>query len=227
MYVQIRAGSDIAFLGGLIRIANRKQSASRTTYLVNYTNAAFIIKDGFKLPTMDCFPASTRRRRLTINPPGTIEEGGDLTGKPVAPIRVRNSSSATRSRRRTHGSPSRKARISGRESSGSQTGTLRSSAASEDCIRSFAGTSRCVFQFDEKQYETLHTGDVSASRAFPQDQFLKAAGPLTFRPQRRRHGKKCRPIIGGWTQAQLRHADIRTGGMLQCYGQRGTRGLAA
>jgi len=49
LFLQIRAGADIAFLGGVIRylIENNRIAAD---YLANYTNAAFIVKDGFKLP---------------------------------------------------------------------------------------------------------------------------------------------------------------------------------
>ena len=49
LFVQIRAGSDIAFLGGVIRYAIENGRIAHE-YLVNYTNAAFLIKDGFKLP---------------------------------------------------------------------------------------------------------------------------------------------------------------------------------
>ena len=49
MFLQIRAGSDIAFLGGLIHYALENQRVA-TDYLVNYTNAAFVVKEGFKLP---------------------------------------------------------------------------------------------------------------------------------------------------------------------------------
>ena len=49
LFVQIRAGTDIAFLGGLIRYAIENNRIAHD-YLVNYTNAAFIVKDGFKLP---------------------------------------------------------------------------------------------------------------------------------------------------------------------------------
>jgi formate dehydrogenase major subunit len=49
MFVQIRVGSDIAFLGGLIRYAIENQRIAHD-YLVNYTNAAFLVKEGFKLP---------------------------------------------------------------------------------------------------------------------------------------------------------------------------------
>jgi len=49
MFLQIRAGADIAFLGGLIRYALENQRVARE-YLVNYTNAPFLVKEGFKLP---------------------------------------------------------------------------------------------------------------------------------------------------------------------------------
>src|SRR5947209_19703123 len=49
MFVQIRAGSDIAFLGGMIRYAIENNRIARD-YLVNYTNAAFLVHQDFKLP---------------------------------------------------------------------------------------------------------------------------------------------------------------------------------
>src|SRR3984885_3385120 len=49
LFLQIRAGTDIAFLGGLINYAIENNRIAKD-YLVNYTNAAFVVKDGFKLP---------------------------------------------------------------------------------------------------------------------------------------------------------------------------------
>src|SRR5713226_931447 len=49
LFVQIRAGTDIAFLGGLIRYAIENNRIAKE-YLTNFTNAAFIVKEGFKLP---------------------------------------------------------------------------------------------------------------------------------------------------------------------------------
>ena len=49
LFLQIRAGTDIAFLGGLINYAIENGRIAHD-YLVNYTNAAFIVEDGFKLP---------------------------------------------------------------------------------------------------------------------------------------------------------------------------------
>ena len=53
-------------------------------YLVNYTNAAFVVKDGFKLPEDGLFsgfdPATKSYNKSTWN----YEEGGNETGKAVA-----------------------------------------------------------------------------------------------------------------------------------------------
>src|SRR5437868_736163 len=49
LFCQIRAGADIAFLGGLIHYAIENNRIAKD-YLLHYTNAAFLIREGFKLP---------------------------------------------------------------------------------------------------------------------------------------------------------------------------------
>src|SRR5260221_3918736 len=49
LFVQIRAGADIAFLGAMIHYAIENQRIARE-YLIHYTNAAYLIREGFKLP---------------------------------------------------------------------------------------------------------------------------------------------------------------------------------
>jgi formate dehydrogenase major subunit len=48
-FAQIRAGTDIAFIGGLIKYAIDNNRIAKD-YIINYTNAPFIVKDGFKRP---------------------------------------------------------------------------------------------------------------------------------------------------------------------------------
>src|SRR5947209_17227975 len=48
-FSQIRAGTDIAFLGGVIRYAIENNRIAKD-YVLNYTNAAFLIDKNFKLP---------------------------------------------------------------------------------------------------------------------------------------------------------------------------------
>jgi len=49
LFCQIRAGTDIAFLGGVIRYAIENNRIARD-YVVNHTNAGFIVSSDFKLP---------------------------------------------------------------------------------------------------------------------------------------------------------------------------------
>jgi formate dehydrogenase major subunit len=53
-YVALRAGSDIAFVGGLIRFAIENGHYNRD-YLVHYTNASFLVDEQFKLPVDGLF----------------------------------------------------------------------------------------------------------------------------------------------------------------------------
>src|SRR5208337_3942261 len=76
LFLQIRAGADIAFLGGLISYAITHDRVAKD-YIINYTNAAFLIKDGFKLPEDGLFSGSDDT--ATWN----YQEGGNETGKAV------------------------------------------------------------------------------------------------------------------------------------------------
>ncbi len=85
MFVQIRAGSDIAFLGGVIHYALENQRVAKE-YLVNYTNAAFVVKEGFKLPEDGLYsgfdPGAQTYNKATWN----YEESGNAApAKPDAP----------------------------------------------------------------------------------------------------------------------------------------------
>jgi len=82
LYVQIRAGADIAFLGGVINYAIENNRIAKD-YLINYTNAAFIIKDGFNLPEDGLFSGFDPEKKVYDKKTWNYEEGGDLTGKPV------------------------------------------------------------------------------------------------------------------------------------------------
>src|SRR5215472_12014609 len=65
MYLQIRAGTDIAFLGGVI----------------NYTNASFVVKEGFKLPEDGLYSGFDPVAKTYDKSSWNYEEGGDLSGK--------------------------------------------------------------------------------------------------------------------------------------------------
>src|SRR5258708_19768611 len=79
-FVQIRAGSDIAFLGGIINYLLSKGRINKE-YVVNYTNAALIIKEGFKLPDDGVFSGYDSAGMKYDVSSWNYEEGGDLTPK--------------------------------------------------------------------------------------------------------------------------------------------------
>src|SRR5205807_7614920 len=83
LFLQIRSGADIAFLGGMIRYAIENNRIAHD-YLVNYTNAAFIIKDGFKLPEDGLYSGFDAGSQTYDRSSWTYEEGNDTGGVAAA-----------------------------------------------------------------------------------------------------------------------------------------------
>jgi formate dehydrogenase major subunit len=79
LFLQIRAGADIAFLGGLINYALEKGRINKG-YLVNYSNAAFLVRKGFKLPEDGLFSGYDAANQTYDKSTWNYEEGGDVTG---------------------------------------------------------------------------------------------------------------------------------------------------
>jgi formate dehydrogenase major subunit len=92
LFVQIRPGSDIAFLGGLINYAIQNNRIAKD-YITNYTNASFIVKDGFKLPEDGLYSGFDPATQVYDKSTWNYEEAGaghtqpavDKDGKPLPP----------------------------------------------------------------------------------------------------------------------------------------------
>ena len=82
MFLQIRAGADIAFLGGLIHYAIENQRIAKD-YLVNYTNASFVIKEGFKLPEDGLYSGFDAAKQTYDKSTWNYEEVGGGKAAPV------------------------------------------------------------------------------------------------------------------------------------------------
>ena len=194
LYLQIRAGADIAFLGGVINYALENNRIAKD-YLVNYTNASFIIKDGFKLPedglysgfdpekqTYDKTDLELRRRRRPDR----------QTASPHRPLK-----------RPWH----RQLRVLLRPPP-----LLPPKVAYDLSLQH----PRCVFQLLKQQYSRYTPEIVERITGIPKDQFLKAADLFT---SVRKDGdmKKVATIIYavGWTQHSFGTQIIRTAAMLQ------------
>ncbi len=215
LYLQIRAGADIAFLGGLIRYALENNRIAKD-YLVNYTNAAFVVKEGFKLPDDGLYSGFDASKQTYDKSSWNYEEGGDLTGKPV-PVAA-NSGAAPSGH--VHASDTgggqgyQGAGPMGAKAAGGNPAppTLPPKVAFDLSLQH----PRCVYQLLKKQYDRYTPEMVERITGIPQDQFLKAADLFT---SVRKDGdmKKVATIIYavGWTQHSFGTQIIRTAAMLQ------------
>jgi formate dehydrogenase major subunit len=198
MFVQIRAGSDIAFLGGLVRYALENNRVAKE-YLVNYTNASFVIKEGFKLPEDGLYsgydPAAFTYNKATWN----YEEGGNLTGKAVAAGQTDND-------------PPAKVEQASAQAKPAPPPTLPPNTAYDTSLEH----PRCVYQLLKKHYSRYTPEMVERITGISKDQQAKAYDLFT---SIRKDGdtKKVATIIYavGWTQHSFGSQIIRTAAMVQ------------
>jgi formate dehydrogenase major subunit len=85
LFLQIRAGTDIAFLGGLIHYAIENQRIAKE-YVVNFTNAPFLVQEGFKLPEDGLYSGFDETTKTYDRSTWNYEpaHGGTAPGAPVS-----------------------------------------------------------------------------------------------------------------------------------------------
>ncbi len=196
LFCQIRAGTDIAFLGGLIRYAIENNRIAKE-YLVNYTNAAFVVEDGFKLPDDGLFSgfdsASGAYDKTTWNYESVGEAGG---GTGAA----------------SHSGHGPAAHSPGTSAIPVPAPTLPPNVAYDLTLQH----PRCVFQLLKQQYSRYTPEMVERITGIPKEQYLKAVDMFT---SVRKDGdtKKVATIIYavGWTQHTFGTQLIRTAAMIQ------------
>jgi formate dehydrogenase major subunit len=197
LHLQIRTGTDIAFLGGLIHYAIQNNRIAKD-YLVNFTNAAFIIKDGFKLPEDGLYSGFDAATQSYDKSTWNYAEGGDMSGKSAA------AGGAGVSPVANHGQDGR------------ATMALPPALPENVAYDLTLQHPRCVFQLLSQQYSRYTPDVVEKITGIPQDQFLKAADLFT---SIRKDGdmKKVATIIYavGWTQHTSGTQTIRTAAILQ------------
>jgi len=214
LYIQIRAGSDIAFLGGLINYALQNNRIAKD-YLVNYTNAAFVIKEGFKLPDDGLYSGFDPTKQTYDKSTWNYEEGGDLTGKPLPAVpNGAGVGQAAKPNEGTEGHGYQAASPAGAKAGGAP--AAAPSLPGKTAFDTSLQHPRCVFQLLKKQYERYTPEMVERITGIPKEQFLKAADMYT---SVRKDGdmKKASTIIYavGWTQHSFGTQIIRTAAMLQ------------
>src|SRR5882724_13326696 len=186
MHCQIRAGSDIAFLGGVIRYAIENNRIAKD-YLINFSNAAFIVKSDFKMPgdtdgVFSGLDAATQTYdRATWNYAGT--GGPGETGAAHPP------------------------------SGGAPPAPKLPEKVEYDLTLQ---NPNCVFQLLKKHYSRYTPEMVERITGIPRDQFLKAADLYTS-IRKDGDMRKVGTIIYavGWAQHSFGTQIIRTAAILQ------------
>ena len=80
LFCQLRVGGDIAFLGGVISYAIQNNRYAKD-YLLNYTNAAFIVDESFKLPESEGVFSGFDPKTASYDKSTWNYAGGDTAGK--------------------------------------------------------------------------------------------------------------------------------------------------
>jgi formate dehydrogenase major subunit len=191
LFLQIRAGSDIAFLGGLINYVIQNNRIAKD-YLLNYTSAPLLVSEGFKLPEDGFYsgfdPATQTYDRTTWN----YAVGGDMSGKAA---NVAAQKAPVDTAKPPFPIP------------------LMPEKVAYDLTLQHP---RCIYQLLKQQYSRYTPEMVERITGIPKDQFLKAADMFT---SVRKDGdmKKVATVIYavGWTQHSYGTQIIRTAAMLQ------------
>jgi formate dehydrogenase-N alpha subunit len=230
-FCQIRAGSDIAFLAGLINYAIQNNRYAKD-YIINYTNAALIVKKGFKLPEEDGVFSGLD---TTSSPPKydvsswNYEEGGNVTGTAAAAIAAGDGpATAETAAKAAPGNPSAKAAGpngaagQGYQAQGPVGAKATTGAPAPPSLPANTAYDlslehpRCVFQLMKKHFSRYTPEMVSGITGIPVDKLNKAWDMYT---SIRKDGdmKKVGTIIYsvGWTQHTYGSQIIRTAAMTQ------------
>src|SRR6266513_2201712 len=228
LFLQIRAGADIAFLGGVINYAIQNDRIAKD-YLINYTNAAFIVKDGFKLPDDGLFSGFDAGATTYDKSTWNYEEGGKTEGANAAAAtsNANPGSSAQSNQPSSSGKSARANSEKGGDSGGHQAGGPVGAAAQGGAkpppmlppnvaYDLSLQHPRSVFQLLKQQYSRYTPEMVERITGIPKDQFIKAADLFT---SVRKDGdmKQAATIIYavGWTQHTSGTQIIRTAAILQ------------
>jgi formate dehydrogenase major subunit len=237
LFLQIRTGSDIAFLGGVINYAIEHNRIARD-YVLNYTNASFIVKEGFKLPEDGLYSGYDANTQLYEKSTWNYEGGGNVTGQ-GGTAASGAAAAAPQGRQGSEGAGKKMPQAmtglgyaaqgpGGAKASGTAAGKQGGSEG-KPTAPSVAATlppnvaydlslqhPRCVFQLLKQHYSRYTPEMVERITGIPRDQFLKAADLFT---SIRKDGdmKKVGTIIYavGWTQHTSGTQTIRTAAMIQ------------
>ncbi len=230
-FLQIRAGADIAFLGGLIKYAIENNRIARD-YIINYTNAAFIVKEGFKLPEDGLYSGFDASTQVYDKSTWNYEEGGNVgpgisgtqaaAGASFGAEAEKQAKPAAASLQSTHDRGGQGPVGGGHQAAGGPGASGQSTPKPPPVLPPNTAYDlslqhpRSVFQLLKKHYSRYTPEMVERITGIPKDKFLEVADLFT---SVRKDGdmKKVATIIYavGWTQHTFGTQMIRTAAMLQ------------
>jgi formate dehydrogenase major subunit len=186
LFCQIRAGTDIAFLGGVINYAIANNRIAKD-YLIHFTNAAFVVQSDFKLPAdTDGVFSGFDAEKHSYNRASWNYSGG----KPAQTASAAAGQSAA-------------------------TPPLPSLPEKVDYDLTLQNPN-CVFQLLKKHYSRYTPEMIERITGIPKEEFLKAADMYTSIRKDGDMKKAGTIIYAvGWTQHSFGTQIIRTAAMLQ------------
>jgi formate dehydrogenase major subunit len=186
LHVPIRAGSDIAFLGGLIRHVIETGSYFRD-YVLHYTNASTIIDERYRGPEdLDGYFSGFDPETGTYDHTSWMYEGGE-----VAPAAGMREHSTQAFRQKT--------------GAGMLVGDVKRDETLEH--------PRCVFQLLRRHYSRYTPEIVERICGIPEELFGRVAGALVRNSGPERTAALCYAV--GWTQHTVGVQMIRAAAILQ------------
>jgi formate dehydrogenase major subunit len=188
-YVPIRAGSDIAFLGGIVRYILENELDFRE-YLLAYTNAATIVSDEFRdTEDLDGLFSGYDPTTGTYNPESWQYAGQEPEGGRFDTTAERETAGALR--HESHGQP------------------VRARAERDETLQH----PRCVYQILKRHYARYTPEMVERACGIPAVRFEEVARAWTENSGRDRTTALVYSV--GWTQHTVGVQYIRTGAIIQ------------
>lgn len=194
LYVPIRAGTDIAFLGGIINHVLTEEKDFRE-YVLKYTNAATLVSEDFRdTEDLDGVFSGLDEEKAHYDPHSWQYEGVEVqqpTGEADELYEDRTSKSA------------------GAEAHGSGGARTGHRAPTDETLRH----PRCVYQVLKRHYARYTPEMVENVCGIPRETFRKVCDALTANSGRDRTSAFCYAV--GWTQHSTGSQFIRAACVLQ------------
>src|SRR4051812_26862027 len=190
-YVRIRAGADIAFLGGIVHHILENDRWFRD-YVVNYTNAPVIVHEGFQdTEDLDGLFSGWQPEKRTYDNTTWQYAGMEVAG--------------------AAGQREMGANVGEAAGHGGHGGTLHHGEPPEEDMT--LRHPRCVFQILKRHYGRYTPEVVEQVCGTPKELFLEVCEALCENSGRERTGAFCYAV--GWTQHTVGVQYIRTAAIIQ------------